>query len=76
MNPKSMLWLERMMLIRAYEEALVSLHYRQSAPGSCTSVGQEASAVGVVSALGPEDKIITITAAQATSSLAAPTPGA
>jgi len=44
-----------MMLIRAYEQSLPVL-------GSnlvCTSVGQEASAVGVVQALGPEDLILT-----------------
>ena len=51
--------LEAMMLIRAYEEALVSLHAHGGAPGTCTSVGQEASAVGVVRALGPQDLILT-----------------
>ena len=51
--------LEAMMLIRAYEEALVSLHTQGGAPGTCTSVGQEASAVGVVRALGPQDLILT-----------------
>jgi TPP-dependent pyruvate/acetoin dehydrogenase alpha subunit len=47
--------LETMMLIRAYEEKLASLE----GPKSCTAVGQEASAVGVVRALRPEDLILT-----------------
>lgn len=51
--------LERMLLIRAYEETLVDLHGRGRAAGTCTSVGQEAAAVGVVSALGPDDQILT-----------------
>jgi acetoin:2,6-dichlorophenolindophenol oxidoreductase subunit alpha len=55
-NPLAML--ERMRLIRAYEEKLVAL---QQAGGArtCTSVGQEAGAVGVVAALGPHDLILT-----------------
>ncbi|WP_207461377.1 thiamine pyrophosphate-dependent dehydrogenase E1 component subunit alpha [Azospirillum sp. SYSU D00513] len=51
--------LERMTLIRAYEETLVALHGEQRAAGTCTSVGQEASAVGVVSALTGDDLILT-----------------
>ena len=51
--------LEQMMLIRAYEETLVSLHAEQRARGTCTSVGQEAAAVGVVSALSADDLILT-----------------
>lgn len=51
--------LERMLLIRAYEERLVALQTAGAAPGTCTSVGQEASAVGVVSALRPDDLILT-----------------
>ncbi len=51
-------WLESMHLIRAYEEALVALQ-RQGAPGTCTSVGQEACAVGVVDALDVRDRILT-----------------
>ncbi|HYD65435.1 thiamine pyrophosphate-dependent dehydrogenase E1 component subunit alpha [Azospirillum sp.] len=51
--------LERMTLIRAYEETLVDLHGRGRAAGTCTSVGQEASAVGVVSALAADDLILT-----------------
>lgn len=56
-SPASML--ECMMLIRAYEEKAASLHAAGAAPGTCTSVGQEAAAVGVVSALGPNDRILT-----------------
>ena len=44
-----------MMLIRAYEQKLPELGFNMV----CTSVGQEASAVGVVHALGPEDLILT-----------------
>jgi len=51
--------LERMMLIRAYEETLVDLHGRGRAAGTCTAIGQEASAVGVVAALTPDDLILT-----------------
>ena len=60
MTPEQLIQsLERMMLIRAYEEAVVSLQSSGSAPGTCTSVGQEASAVGVVSALTANDRILT-----------------
>jgi pyruvate dehydrogenase E1 component alpha subunit len=48
-----------MMLIRAYEEKLAALQAAGSAAGTCTSVGQEASAVGVVRALCSEDRILT-----------------
>lgn len=51
--------LERMMLVRAYEEKLVELQVAGKAPGTCTSVGQEASGVGVVAALRPDDLILT-----------------
>ena len=51
--------LEQMMLIRAYEEAIVAGSATGSVPGTCTSVGQEAAAVGVVNALAPEDLILT-----------------
>jgi len=50
--------LETMLLIRAYEEKLVELQ-RHGAPGTCTSVGQEACAVGVVQALEARDRIVT-----------------
>jgi len=56
-SPASML--ECMMLIRAYEEKLAALQGAGSAPGTCTAVGQEASAVGVVRALGAADRILT-----------------
>ena len=47
--------LQQMLLIRAYEEAIGT----GKIPGTCTSVGQEASAVGVVNALAGEDLILT-----------------
>ncbi len=50
--------LETLCLIRAYEEKLVELQ-RGGAPGTCTSVGQEACAVGVMAALEPRDRILT-----------------
>ncbi|MCG2583779.1 thiamine pyrophosphate-dependent dehydrogenase E1 component subunit alpha [Massilia sp. TS11] len=50
---------ERMLLIRAYEERAVRLAKDHSFPGICSSLGQEAAAVGVVAALGPDDKILT-----------------
>lgn len=51
--------LEQMLLIRAYEEAIVNGSAAGKMPGTCTSVGQEAAAVGVVNALAPEDLILT-----------------
>lgn len=56
-SPASML--ECMMLIRAYEEKLAALQSAGSAAGTCTAVGQEASAVGVVRALRQNDRILT-----------------
>ena len=50
--------LETMLLIRAYEHQLVELQ-KNGAPGTCTSVGQEACAVGVVDALEARDRIVT-----------------
>lgn len=50
--------LETMMLIRAYEDQLLEFQ-RGGAPGTCTSVGQEACAVGVVDALDERDRILT-----------------
>ncbi len=50
--------LETMMLIREHEERLASLA-SPSAPGTCTAVGQEAAAVGVVRALEARDRILT-----------------
>lgn len=49
--------LDAMLLIRAYEEQLAATTSAQQ-PGTCTSVGQEACAVGVVGALGPNDRIL------------------
>lgn len=49
--------LETMMLIRAHEETLAST--AGQSPGTCTAVGQEAAAVGVVGALQPRDRILT-----------------
>jgi TPP-dependent pyruvate/acetoin dehydrogenase alpha subunit len=51
--------LEQMMLIRAYEEAIVAGSTAGNVPGTCTSVGQEAAAVGVVNALAAHDLILT-----------------
>lgn len=60
MTPREMIEaLERMMLIRAHEEAAAALQSAGRAPGSCTAVGGEASAVGVVGALSPDDEILT-----------------
>lgn len=50
---------ETMLLIRTFEEKSAALQAAGKAPMMCTSVGQEASAVGVVSALRPEDRILT-----------------
>jgi acetoin:2,6-dichlorophenolindophenol oxidoreductase subunit alpha len=57
-SARRLAWLETMKLIRAYEEKLVELQ-QQGMPGTCTSVGQEACAVGVVSALEARDRILT-----------------
>lgn len=51
--------LEVMALIRRYEETIVELSGAGQGPGTCTSVGQEASAAGVVRALAPQDLILT-----------------
>ena len=51
--------LEQMLLIRAYEEAIVAGSAAGKMPGTCTSVGQEAAAVGVVNALSADDLILT-----------------
>jgi pyruvate dehydrogenase E1 component alpha subunit len=56
-NPSSML--ECMMLIRAFEEKIRAWNAEGNFPGTCTSVGQEAAAVGVVRALSAEDLILT-----------------
>ena len=51
--------LEQMLLIRAYEDAIVTGGAAGKMPGTCTSVGQEAAAVGVVNALAADDLILT-----------------
>lgn len=51
--------LEQMLLIRAYEEAIIAGSDAGQVPGTCTSVGQEAAAVGVVNALTAADLILT-----------------
>lgn len=51
--------LAAMLLIRAYEQRLVEINRASGAAGTCTSVGQEACAVGVVSALGAQDRLLT-----------------
>ncbi|MCB1933181.1 MAG: thiamine pyrophosphate-dependent dehydrogenase E1 component subunit alpha [Candidatus Accumulibacter sp.] len=64
MNPESKAidetpLLEQMLLVRAYEEAIVAGSVAGKIPGSCTSVGQEAAGVGVVSALHGDDLVLT-----------------
>ncbi len=56
-NPSTML--EQMMMIRAFEENNCALQAAGNFPGTCTSVGQEAAAVGAVAALDPKDLIVT-----------------
>lgn len=51
--------LEAMLLIRAYEEKAAALQAESGTPGTCTAVGQEAAAVGVVAALGADELILT-----------------
>jgi pyruvate dehydrogenase E1 component alpha subunit len=51
--------LDTLLLIRAYEEKAAAMQAAGKAAGTCTSVGQEASAVGVVTALSPDDLILT-----------------
>lgn len=55
----SLAMLESMLLIRTYEEKAAAMQAAGQAAGTCTSVGQEASAVGVVSALSKDDLILT-----------------
>lgn len=56
-RPQAML--ECMMLIRAFEENNKALNAAGNYPGVCTSIGQEAAAVGVVRALAQNDLILT-----------------
>ena len=58
MTPDNQL-LQRMLLIRAYEEHLSALHAQGPFAMTCSSQGQEASAVGVVDALSDDDLILT-----------------
>jgi pyruvate dehydrogenase E1 component alpha subunit len=51
--------LDRMLLIRAYEEKAAAMQAAGQAAGTCTSAGQEASAVGVVWALDRRDSMLT-----------------
>ena len=51
--------LEAMLLIRAFEEQSAALQAAGKSPSMCTSVGQEASAVGVMNALDERDQILT-----------------
>jgi acetoin:2,6-dichlorophenolindophenol oxidoreductase subunit alpha len=51
--------LDSMLLIRYFEEQSAALQAAGASPSMCTSVGQEASAVGVVQALQPQDRILT-----------------
>lgn len=51
--------LETMLTIRTYEEKAAAMQAAGQAAGTCTSVGQEAAAVGVVAALGADDLILT-----------------
>jgi len=62
MNPKDAspaAMLEAMMLVRAFEEQNRTLAATGHGPGTCTSVGQEAAAVGVIKALRHDDLILT-----------------
>lgn len=56
-QPSRLSMLETMMLIRAHEERLAQ--DAGQTPGTCTAVGQEAAAVGVMAALQPRDRILT-----------------
>jgi acetoin:2,6-dichlorophenolindophenol oxidoreductase subunit alpha len=51
--------LEKMTLIRAFEERSAASFAAGRSPGTCTCVGQEASAVGAVAALREDDLILT-----------------
>lgn len=57
MTPREML--RQMLRVRSYEERVAALQAQGPFPMTCSSQGQEASAVGVVAALRPEDRILT-----------------
>lgn len=50
---------ESMRTIRAYDERLAAYQQATGLPGTCTAVGQEAAAVGVIGALAANDLILT-----------------
>ncbi|MGY6274515.1 thiamine pyrophosphate-dependent dehydrogenase E1 component subunit alpha [Methylomonas sp. MgM2] len=50
---------QSMLLIRAYEERLAKLYAAGNFPMTCSALGQEASGVGVIRALGADDRILT-----------------
>lgn len=53
-------WFEQMMLMRRFEEKAAQLYGQQKIKGFChLYIGQEAVVAGTMSALTPEDKIIT-----------------
>lgn len=56
-RPESML--EAMMLIRAFEDNAREMQAAGKSGGTCTAIGQEAAAVGVVRALSADDVILT-----------------
>lgn len=58
-SPEARALLEAMMLVRGFEDQNRNLNAAGNFPGTCTSVGQEASGVGVVAALEKEDLILT-----------------
>src|SRR5262245_29037870 len=51
--------LRRMLLIRTLEERLRALVRESKAPITSPTAGQEASALGVIDALGPDDLLLT-----------------
>jgi pyruvate dehydrogenase E1 component alpha subunit len=57
--PDARAMLETMMLVRGFEEQNCALNAAGGFLGTCTSVGQEAAAVGVVAALTADDLILT-----------------
>src|ERR1043165_7206620 len=58
-QPRVIRALESMLLIRGFEEQSAALQEAGKSPSMCTSVGQEASAVGVMNALDERDQILT-----------------
>ncbi|HUR81171.1 MAG TPA: thiamine pyrophosphate-dependent dehydrogenase E1 component subunit alpha, partial [Thermoanaerobaculia bacterium] len=58
-EPATAAALETMLLIRTFEEKSAELQRTGKSGSMCTSVGQEASSTGVVSALAKQDLILT-----------------